>query len=160
MERKMRRLAPRRSLTLSVGRAILRRQANHQRRVAAGGGGGIRTHGTLAGTAVFKTAALNHSTTPPGRLEIRRQKAEVSLRRFGQRRPHQQTFRISRRPVFTSAFCFLPSDLRQQVHIQRDLQPQSAVLAELVQRQVQRDRHFLHQAVGRAAFGGGGGGAG
>src|SRR5258706_13558532 len=37
-----------------------------QRRVAAGGGGGIRTHGTLAGTAVFKTAALNHSATPPG----------------------------------------------------------------------------------------------
>jgi hypothetical protein len=30
-----------------------------------GGGGGIRTHGGLAPTAVFKTAALNHSATPP-----------------------------------------------------------------------------------------------
>jgi integrase len=30
-----------------------------------GGGGRIRTHGTLPGTAVFKTAALNHSATPP-----------------------------------------------------------------------------------------------
>ena len=30
------------------------------------GGGGIRTHGALADTLVFKTRALNHSTTPPG----------------------------------------------------------------------------------------------
>ena len=28
-------------------------------------GGGIRTHGTLADTLVFKTRALNDSTTPP-----------------------------------------------------------------------------------------------
>ena len=31
----------------------------------AGGGGGIRTHGELAPTPVFKTGALNHSATPP-----------------------------------------------------------------------------------------------
>lgn len=31
-----------------------------------GGEGGIRTHGGLTTTAVFKTAALNHSTTSPG----------------------------------------------------------------------------------------------
>ena len=30
-----------------------------------GGWGGIRTHGTLARTAVFKTAAFNHSATHP-----------------------------------------------------------------------------------------------
>jgi hypothetical protein len=30
-----------------------------------GGGGGIRTHGGLAPTAVFKTAALSRSATPP-----------------------------------------------------------------------------------------------
>ena len=30
-----------------------------------GGGGGIRTHGTLARTQVFKTCAFNHSATPP-----------------------------------------------------------------------------------------------
>ena len=33
----------------------------------AGGRGGIRTHGTLAGTPVFKTGALNHSATLPSR---------------------------------------------------------------------------------------------
>ena len=31
-----------------------------------GGGSEIRTHGTLANPAVFKTAALNHSAIPPG----------------------------------------------------------------------------------------------
>ena len=31
----------------------------------SGGWGGIRTHGGLAPTAVFKTAALNHSATHP-----------------------------------------------------------------------------------------------
>jgi hypothetical protein len=30
-----------------------------------GGGGGIRTHGTLSRTPVFKTGALNRSATPP-----------------------------------------------------------------------------------------------
>ena len=32
-----------------------------------GGWGGIRTHGTLAGTPVFKTGALNRSATHPRR---------------------------------------------------------------------------------------------
>ena len=36
-------------------------------RVSKYGGGGIRTHGALADTLVFKTRALNHSTTPPGK---------------------------------------------------------------------------------------------
>src|SRR5690606_26422488 len=31
-----------------------------------GGGGGIRTHGTVSCTPVFKTGALNRSATPPG----------------------------------------------------------------------------------------------
>ena len=35
----------------------------------SGGRGGIRTHGTLAGTPVFKTGALNHSATLPS-LEL------------------------------------------------------------------------------------------
>ena len=30
-----------------------------------GGEGGIRTHGTLTGTPVFKTGAINRSTTSP-----------------------------------------------------------------------------------------------
>ena len=33
--------------------------------MTVGGRGGIRTHGTLAGTPVFKTGALNHSATLP-----------------------------------------------------------------------------------------------
>ncbi len=32
-----------------------------------GRGGGIRTHGTLSRTPVFKTGALNRSATPPNR---------------------------------------------------------------------------------------------
>ena len=36
-----------------------------QRKQRCGGRGGIRTHGTLAGTPVFKTGALNHSATLP-----------------------------------------------------------------------------------------------
>jgi hypothetical protein len=30
-----------------------------------GGGGGIRTHGRLSPTSVFKTGAFDHSATPP-----------------------------------------------------------------------------------------------
>ena len=33
-----------------------------------GGGGGIRTHGTLSRTPVFKTGAFDHSATPPSRV--------------------------------------------------------------------------------------------
>src|SRR6056297_3252469 len=33
-----------------------------------GGGGGIRTHGTLSRTPVFKTGAFDHSATPPTRI--------------------------------------------------------------------------------------------
>src|SRR6516165_3004873 len=35
----------------------------------SGGRGGIRTHGALAGTPVFKTGALNHSATLPAQLD-------------------------------------------------------------------------------------------
>jgi hypothetical protein len=46
--------------------------------IDSGGWGGIRTHGTLARTAVFKTAALNHSATHPrdGRSGGREDKIE------------------------------------------------------------------------------------
>src|SRR6266566_1147385 len=46
----------------------------------AGGEGGIRTHGGLAPTAVFKTAALNHSATSPSGHEILEHKRRKSLR--------------------------------------------------------------------------------
>ncbi len=36
-------------------------------RTCDGGGGGIRTHGDLPATPVFKTGAFNHSATPPWR---------------------------------------------------------------------------------------------
>ena len=35
-----------------------------------GGGGGIRTHGRLSPTSVFKTGAFNHSATPPTTMEV------------------------------------------------------------------------------------------
>ena len=37
---------------------------------AYGGGGGIRTHGRLSPTSVFKTGAFNHSATPPTTSEV------------------------------------------------------------------------------------------
>ena len=37
---------------------------------AGGGGGGIRTHGRLSPTSVFKTGAFNHSATPPITMEV------------------------------------------------------------------------------------------
>ena len=37
---------------------------------ADGGGGGIRTHGRLSPTSVFKTGAFNHSATPPTTMEV------------------------------------------------------------------------------------------
>ena len=36
----------------------------------SGGGGGIRTHGRLAPTTVFKTVTIDHSDTPPGSFSI------------------------------------------------------------------------------------------
>src|SRR5271156_4722109 len=35
-----------------------------------GGGGGIRTHETLSGLTVFKTAGFNRSPTPPASLSL------------------------------------------------------------------------------------------
>ncbi len=45
-----------------------------------GGEGGIRTHGGLAPTAVFKTAALNHSATSPRMSVYRTQGLRISLK--------------------------------------------------------------------------------
>jgi hypothetical protein len=42
--------------------------SNHESGLARGGRGGIRTHGALAGTPVFKTGALNHSATLPSAI--------------------------------------------------------------------------------------------
>ena len=62
-----------------------------------GGEGGIRTLGTVAGTAVFKTATFNHSVTSPllsatpcvARLFVRRPRvssgASLSLRPFSRK---------------------------------------------------------------------------
>ncbi len=49
-----------------VNKAILE-IANHliTLKKVVGGGGGIRTHGRLSPTSVFKTGAFNHSATPP-----------------------------------------------------------------------------------------------
>ena len=50
---------------LLAGMSASLRLPAHRRRIDGGGEGGIRTHGGLAPTAVFKTAALNHSATSP-----------------------------------------------------------------------------------------------
>jgi hypothetical protein len=62
-----------RLLSLSAESSIVRQpadftvnsEATANRGKHIGGRGGIRTHGTLAGTPVFKTGALNHSATLP-----------------------------------------------------------------------------------------------
>ena len=46
-----------------------------------GGEGGIRTHGTVAGTLVFKTRALNHSTTSPEGYSVVVEPNYYSIRR-------------------------------------------------------------------------------
>jgi hypothetical protein len=52
----------------------------------AGGEGGIRTPGTLSGTPVFKTGAINHSATSPGNSNLAKRVADAWLvyNRFGQ----------------------------------------------------------------------------
>ena len=56
-------------VTLLIVRSIVRRIHKKPNclmiSMGSGGRGGIRTHGTLAGTPVFKTGALNHSATLP-----------------------------------------------------------------------------------------------
>src|SRR5437763_557408 len=55
------------SMTLRVAGPALNvtRRGPSRQPVRRDGQGGIRTHGTVAGTAVFKTAALNRSATCP-----------------------------------------------------------------------------------------------
>ena len=48
--------------SVALGPVALTGDAGHS---SGGGRGGIRTHGALAGTPVFKTGALNHSATLP-----------------------------------------------------------------------------------------------
>ena len=48
--------------------------------ILAGGGGGIRTHETLSGLTVFKTAGVNRFPTPPYDFEFTRSKRMFQLR--------------------------------------------------------------------------------
>ena len=52
-----------------------------EKSVIENGGGGIRTHGALADTLVFKTRALNHSTTPPTGYSVVSELNNYSIRR-------------------------------------------------------------------------------
>src|SRR5690606_40087241 len=52
-----------------------------------GGEGGIRTPGTVAGPAVFKTAAIDHSATSPGSARLRFGWAGECRAFFGNRLP-------------------------------------------------------------------------
>ncbi len=51
-------------------RAILDLQPQNSNLVSFGGEGGIRTHGELAPTLVFKTRSINHSDTSPKKLHV------------------------------------------------------------------------------------------
>lgn len=70
------RLSPRRSVPVWQLQEFCLRRHGLRRKPAtwrcAGGRGGIRTHGGLAPTAVFKTAALNHSATLPAMVQCNR----------------------------------------------------------------------------------------
>jgi hypothetical protein len=65
---------------------------------ASGGGGGIRTHGTLSRTPVFKTGAFDHSATPPGQAHLRARGSILkAVSRFASPRP-TLCKRVFRRP--------------------------------------------------------------
>ncbi len=46
--------------------------------VPLGGGGGIRTHGPVSQTPVFKTGTFDHSVTPPIHSRLSYQNAYIS----------------------------------------------------------------------------------
>ena len=50
---------------------------SHPIKSCRSGGGGIRTHGDIAATTVFKTVRLNHSRTPPKRNHMLMRYCEV-----------------------------------------------------------------------------------
>jgi hypothetical protein len=59
---------------LCLNPGLIRKRVEPQvRMLQFGGGGGIRTPGTVSGTAVFKTAAFNHSATPPAGSQCKRE---------------------------------------------------------------------------------------
>ncbi len=62
MDQKLRVTPPFSPLCQSAKKGKKHKKINHN-----GGEGGIRTHGRVSPTAVFKTAALNHSATSPNR---------------------------------------------------------------------------------------------
>ena len=68
----------------------------------AGGGSGIRTHDTVAHIAVFKTAAIDHSATPP--LKNYTYIFRIFLERNPQdwRKTHAAVFRTTSRPIISS----------------------------------------------------------
>ena len=112
-------------------RALIGRWMSRESQI--GGGGGIRTHGTVSRTAVFKTAALNHSATPPGSRSTRMHvRAFLRVRSQMADRRSQAVWQLVNGRAFSpsslrSAICHL----RQEIHIQRDLQPQATVVAQL-----------------------------
>ena len=55
-----------------------RRSIEARRQSSDGGQGGIRTHGEREPTAVFKTAALNHSATCPSVRQLAAARANVT----------------------------------------------------------------------------------
>ena len=61
---------------MAFTRARLRSQVIWTSTHINGGEGGIRTHGTLARSPVFKTGTFNHSVTSPDGISMRYSPAE------------------------------------------------------------------------------------
>src|SRR4030042_886001 len=55
------------SLTIYRAKTFICHYGGH---FGVNGGGGIRTHGRLAPTTVFKTVTIGHSDTPPRYIEL------------------------------------------------------------------------------------------
>gem|GEM_PF-2569244 len=110
-----------------------------------GGGGGIRTHGTVSGTAVFKTAALNHSATPPEPAPKREAlAANFGYENFSCFAPAMSAIRFSGH--LTS------SKSGQKIHVQRDLDLEFAMLPKLLEREVEGKMDFLDQSIRGSTF--------
>ena len=60
---------------LSAAITVVQAIENHK----SGGEGGIRTPGTLSGTPVFKTGAINHSATSPANADLPKEPADAWL---------------------------------------------------------------------------------
>ena len=109
-----------------------------------GGGGGIRTHGTVSGTAVFKTAALNHSTTPPRGRSNTARRIRISVARTTARRKCLRSQEVDGGLPTNAAGC---AGLILDVDLEVDPEAQLPVTANLIRCQFQRHGDLADEVV-------------